>query len=618
MSKWFEKFVSLVCLVAVLTTGIPLHIQAAEGEWKEDDTGRWYQYSDGSYACNKWENIDEKWYYFNASGYLVTGWYQLNGTWYYSDSEGVMQTGLQTITNDSNVTDTYYFSSTGEMLTGWQKLPDGSWKYFTLSGSKQGAMVEDSSYQNNSVKGIDVSKYQGDINWNKVWAEGIDFAFVRIGHGTRVLDPYYKQNMEGANNAGIATGVYFYSTATDAAQSVLDAQWVIDNLAGYPVSYPVAIDLEDWTTQGSKLSKTQITQIAKAFCDEIRKAGYTPMIYCNEAWYKDKIDFSAVGDVEVWVARYNYIYDKDITRDIWQGGSTTRLDGISGNVDIDFAFTNYRNVITPRTGAVSTYVKSTGVWEQDDLGTWYHYLAGGYPANKWECIEGTWYWFDAKGYRGIMTGWYQLGDSWYYYQTDGTPATDWQKIGGEWYYFDKSSGGKMLYGWQLLNGKWYYLGSSASDGAMKTGWQYINNKWYYFDTTGDGKMLTDWQKIDGKWYYFDTTGDGKMLYGWQYINGKWYYLSDSASDGSMKTGWQYINSKWYYMDTTGDGCMLTGWNKIDGKWYYMDTTGDGRMLTGWQEIDGKWYYFNKSGAMAENTWIGNYYVDGNGVWVKSK
>lgn len=616
-SKWIVKGTSLVCLMAILAVGTLQHIQAADGEWKENEVGRWFEHSDGSYVTNDWENIDGNLYYFNDKGYLLTGWYQVNGKWYYSDSQGVMLTGQQTITNDAGETNTYYFTANGEMLTGWQKLADGSWKYFNLSGAKQGAMVEDSSYQDNSVKGIDVSKYQGDIDWAKVRAEGIDFAFVRIGHGAQVLDPYFKKNMEGANAAGIATGVYFYSTAMDATQAVKDAQWVIDNMAGYSVSYPVAIDVEDWNTQGANLSQSQITLIAKAFCDEIRKAGYTPMVYCNETWYKNKIDFTALGDVGVWVARYNYKYDTDIKRDIWQGGSTSRINGISGNVDIDFAYTNYRNVVTPRTGAVDTYAKSTGVWEQDGFGSWYHYLDGSYPSNQWECIDGEWYWFDAKGYRSVMTGWYQLGDSWYYYLSDGTPANGWQNLGGKWYYFDGNSHGKMLYGWQLIDGNWYYLGSSAADGSMKTDWQFINNKWYYFDTTGNGKMLTGWQLIGGKWYYFDTFGDGKMLYGWQEIDGNWYYLGSSAADGAMKTDWQHINNKWYYFDTRS-GKMLTGWQKINGRWYYMDTTGDGKMLTGWQEIDGKWYYFNNSGAMASNTWIGNYYVDANGVWTKSK
>ena len=311
-SKWMVKGVSMVCLVAVLAVGTLQHIQAADGQWKSDENGRWYEYSDGTYATGKWECIDNNWYYFNEKGYMVSGWNSLGGKWYYFNSEGVMQTGLQTITNDAGETNTYYFAPDGEMLTGWQKLSDGNWKFFMLTGSKQGAMVEDSSCQDNSIKGIDVSKYQENIDWSKVRAEGIDFAFVRMGHGDLVLDPYFKQNMEGANAAGIATGVYFYSTAMDAAQAVKDAQWVIDNLAGYTVSYPVAVDLEDWKTQGANLSKEQITRIAKAFCDEIRKAGYTPMVYCNETWYKDKIDFAALGDVEVWVARYNYQYNKEI------------------------------------------------------------------------------------------------------------------------------------------------------------------------------------------------------------------------------------------------------------------------------------------------------------------
>ena len=102
--------------------------------------------------------------------------------------------------------------------------------------------------------------------------DGIQFAFVRAGHGDHTLDTYFQQNMTNAAAAGIPTGVYFYSTAQNEAQAVQDAQFVIRSMKGYLVSYPVVIDLED--SSQAHLNKQQIGKIAKAFCDEIRAAGY--------------------------------------------------------------------------------------------------------------------------------------------------------------------------------------------------------------------------------------------------------------------------------------------------------------------------------------------------------
>lgn len=607
-SNWKLMLAGVVTGALMVMSGALIHTYAVDGEWKQNEQGYWYGYADGTYPKNQWLQIEENWYWFNADGYAATGWVELNGKWYYfSEEHCAMLTGLQEITNAEGVTNTYYLNTNGEMLTGWHRIGT-DWHYFGLSS---GAMIGTNVHEAGTLKGIDVSKWQGNIDWPAVKEYGIEFAFIRLGHDNHIVDPYYAKNMQEADAAGIPVGVYFYSTAETMAESLSDAQFVIDNLQGYPVSYPVAIDLED-SSQSSKLTKEQITAIGKVFCDEIRKAGYTPMIYCNENWYRNYVDFGSVGDVERWIARYNHSHDASLTKDIWQAGSTTRIAGVNGNVDINFAYKDYTQIVTPRTASIETYVKSTGVWEQDAKGWWYCHLDGSYPKNQWELIEGQWYWFNAEGYESPAVGWQQLENEWYYYDSDGTPADGWRTVSGKWYYMQGN--GKMLTGWQNIDEQWYYLGAS-DDGAMKTGWQEINNKWYYMDTTG--KMLTGWQRINGKWYYMDTIGDGRMLTGWQYINDKWYYM-DTTGDGKMLTGWQYINNKWYYMDTTGDGKMLTGWQRINGKWYYMDTTGDGRMLTGWQLIDNTWYYMYDSGAMAENTWIGNYYVNGSGAWVTTR
>ena len=150
---------------------------------------------------------------------------------------------------------------------------------------------------------------------------------------------------------------------------------MINELKGYTISYPVAIDLED--SSQTDLSRQQLGAIAKTFCNEIRKAGYTPMVYCNENWYKNYIDVSQISNEEMWVARYNYHYNTDIHRTIWQSGSTCRVSGISGNVDIDFAN------------------KAFSSWRYNN-GRWSYIGTSGEMFTGWHSIGGKWYLFNSK------------------------------------------------------------------------------------------------------------------------------------------------------------------------------------------------------------------------------
>ena len=341
----------------------------------------------------------------------------------------------------------------------WLKI-NGAWYYF----DQDGYWVDDNTHESGSLKGIDVSAWQGKIDWQAVKNDGIQFAFVRIGHGAHVLDTYYSQNMKGAQEAGIPVGVYMYSTAKNEAEAIADAQFVIRNMEGYLVSYPVVIDLED-ASQDS-LSKYQLGRIAKVFCDEVRAAGYTPMLYCNENWYKNRIDVSQITDVEKWIARWNVRYDTSIPRGIWQSG-VGRIQGVNTNVDIDFGYKDYTQIVTPRTRYADGYRMTAGTWVQDRHGWWYNYYTGGYPAQAWELIGGTWYWFDSDGY--MATGWRNIDGTWYYLTSSGAMATGWLQVGNTWYYL--SGSGAMLTGFQTIGNAVYYLDES---GAMATGWRLMD------------------------------------------------------------------------------------------------------------------------------------------------
>lgn len=165
-----------------------------------------------------------------------------------------------------------------------------------------------------------------------------------------------------------------------------------------------------------------------------------------------------------------------------------------------------------------------------------------------------------------------------------------------------------IIGYDVKNG-WL----KASDGTWKyyvynvpkTGWLNYMNEWYYFDT--NGRMLTGWIKDNNTWYYLASSG--KMLTGWLLYKNDWYYL---ASSGKMLTGWVLYKNDWYYLASSGK--MLTGWILYKNDWYYLDT--NGKMQTGWIQYKNNWYYLYSNGKMATNTYIGNYYVNENGVWIK--
>ena len=426
-----------------------------------------------------------------------------------------------------------------ENAKGADQTNPNSWK--KVNGVYQ--MPDGSAIQNVLARGIDVSRWQGEINWSQVAAD--DVSFVMLGTRSKgAVDPYFHRNIQQASAAGVRVGVYIYSLATTVEMAEAEADFVLDLIHDYPVSYPVAFDMED-STQGN-LSKEELAAIANAFCKKISDSGYYPIIYANENWLKNKLDMSLM-DYPVWVARYSArpSYQNPV---MWQATSTGSVKGINGNVDIDFQFKDFSSQI---------------------------------PANTWRTINGKRYYY--SNYTKQKNAWAQDGSDWYYMDSEGLASMGWITVSGSRYYLDETTG-KMQTGWRQNQGKWYYLGSS---GAVKKGWIEDNGAWYYTDS--NGIMQTGWLDADGKRYYLEPSG--KMAVGWTNQNGKWYYL-DAA--GALAKGWIQDNGSWYYSDT--NGVMQTGWMSEGGKRYYLK--GSGVMAAGWREMDGAWYYFDGSGAMA--------------------
>lgn len=366
-------------------------------------------------------------------------------------------------------------------------------------------------------RGIDVSRWQGDIDWKQVASD--DVSFVMLGTRSKgAVDPYFHKNIKEASAAGIKVGVYIYSLATTTDMAVQEADFVLDLIYDYPVSYPVAFDMED-STQAA-LTKDQLADIANAFCSRISQAGYYPIIYANDNWLANRLDMSKMN-YPVWVARYSArpVYQNPV---MWQATSSGSVKGINGRVDIDYQYKDFSSVI---------------------------------PANTWRTIDGKSYYY--QNYTKLKNGWADDNGTWYYMDSDGLASKGWMTLSGKKYYLDESSG-KMVTGWHSENGKWYYLGSS---GDLSSGWISDGESWYYSDK--DGVMQTGWLELGGKHYYLK--GSGAMANGWRQMDGVWYYFDGS---GAMVTGWQQLGADWYYFD--GSGHMAEGLTEVGGVSYYLE------------------------------------------------
>lgn len=194
--------------------------------------------------------------------------------------------------------------------------------------------------------GIDVSKYQGDIAWDEVASDGIDFAFVRVGFrgyetGALVEDEKARYNIENALSNHIKTGVYFYTQAITVEEAIEEANFVLDIIKDYDINYPIAFDLEvvnDDVARTNNLTTEERVAIVKAFCDTVKEAGYTPMLYGNLATMFSMVEYEEVLDYEKWFAYYDteLYYPYDLA--IWQYSYTGKVSGIAGECDLNLAF----------------------------------------------------------------------------------------------------------------------------------------------------------------------------------------------------------------------------------------------------------------------------------------
>ena len=456
------------------------------------------------------------------------------------------------------------------------------WNWPKIEGGYQS---NDGNVVNAVKRGMDVSYWQGLINWERVKADDIDFAILRCGYvktlGRPQVDQQWKRNAQECERLGIPYGVYIYSYAKTVEAAKAEADHVINTLKGFSPTYPVYFDLEEKSLESTS-NRMLLANMASAFCDKIAAAGYTPGIYANTNWWNNYLTDPVFDQWERWVAQYNSkcSYTRGSYR-LWQCSASGKVDGIVGNVDLDLEFDG---------AFASNPVRKTWVKVGSN---WYLRDSGGNNLIGWQVVNGQRYYLAASGV--MQTGWVSYEGSWYYLSGSGAMKTGWARSGGKWYYLDPSSG-RMLTGWQTVDGKRYYL--TPDNGAMVTGTQTIGGVTYRFDDSG--------ALIEGGAGNANTGASASGVSGWVSSGGRWY-LKDSS--GRNLTGWQKVGGTWYYMDASG--VMLTGWQKVGGTWYYLKSSG--AMAKGWYKVGGKWYYSKSSGAMQANRWIGNYYVTGSGA-----
>ena len=199
-----------------------------------------------------------------------------------------------------------------------------------------------------SKMGIDVSEFQGgDIDWKQVKDSGIEFVIVRIGYraygesGELVKDDMFEQNIEGALEAGLEVGVYFFSQAITPGEAVEEAEFVLDLIRPYKITGPVVYDTEEIkgdTARTDGNTRQEFTNYCKVFCDTVEHAGYDSMIYANMKWMAFTLDMEELTDYDFWYADYHELPQNPYDYTIWQYSETGAVPGINANVDLNIWF----------------------------------------------------------------------------------------------------------------------------------------------------------------------------------------------------------------------------------------------------------------------------------------
>lgn len=233
---------------------------------------------------------------------------------------------------------TYYYSSTThEPVTGIQSIDDKLY-YFDADGV----------LQKGKTFGVDVSKYQKNIDWEQIKKAGVSFVIVRIGYrgygasGALVLDPMFEEHFTNVKNAGLKVGVYFFSQATTEEEAKEEAFACAYVLNGRKLDYPIFFDTEASGASGGSgradgLGVADRTKCAVAFCEEVKANGYKPGVYASTLWYRKRVNLNSLKKYTIWNAHYG-VASSPIDCALWQGTCTARLPGYKGDLDVNISY----------------------------------------------------------------------------------------------------------------------------------------------------------------------------------------------------------------------------------------------------------------------------------------
>ena len=223
----------------------------------------------------------------------------------------------------------YYAQDTNKKVTGLRSI-DGKLYYFDANGVKQ----------DNVTFGIDVSKYQSGLDWNKIKKSGVSFVIIRIGYrgygaaGNLVKDPMFEEHFTNARNAGLKVGVYFFTQAVNEAEAQEEADGCNWALNGRMLDYPIFYD----TGRADGLGVEDRTKCAIAFCERVKELGYKPGVYASTTWYRKRVDYNTLRSrYTIWNAHYG-VSSSPIGCDMWQGTRTAHINGYSGELDANISY----------------------------------------------------------------------------------------------------------------------------------------------------------------------------------------------------------------------------------------------------------------------------------------
>ena len=465
-------------------------------------------------------------------------------------------------------------------------------------------------------KGIDVSYHNGTIDWKRVKQSEVEYAIIRCGYGTNDKsqdDKKWEENVKGCTDNNIPYGVYLYSYADTVEKASSEADHAIRLLQGKKFKYPVYYDLEEDAIR-KKLSKTEIANIAKTFCNKLSAKGYTVGIYANKDWFTNYLTDSCFNNWTKWVAQYNTVCNYQGKYDMWQCSSTGRVPGISGNVDLNYSYSPFEN--------------SYGGGNTNNGGTTTKYSDG---LNE---IEGELYYFKNNRIDTSYTGLAQYGNEWYYIENGKVNwnYTGLAQHGIEWFYIEKGKLNWNHSGIVEYNNQWFYVVKGRLDWNY-TGLGQSDNDWYYIVNGRVNWGYTGLVQRGIEWFYIEN---GKLNWNHSGIveyNNQWFYVERGRLNwnytglGQSGNDWYYIvggrvnwgytglvqkGNEWFYVKGGKLDWSYTGLVQKGNEWFFVR---NGRLDWGYTGLacNGEYYFYVKNGRL-DWSYSGYAQIDGQGEY----